>query len=142
MELNENMEFINMEKLEVDTYSSSDVSVRKNFIENDIEKIDINQYISSNSADTIILKVRGNSLKYFFINDGDILVVDTHSKITNGMRVLVSMNDKLSIKLFREIDNEQYLQTAVQEIFPLSIEPYIEYEIIGAIKGVIHNHTT
>ena len=103
------------------------------------DMVDINQYLNSNSASTMIVKVNGNNFSYFFINDGDILVIDTETQIADGMRVLISVNGELSIRIFRTINNISYIQTPDQKFLPLSIKPYIEYKIIGVISGIIHS---
>jgi len=99
---------------------------------------DTNQYIDLNSATKLIIKVNSEIFSCFFINEGDILVVDMVAKISDGMRVLVSFNGELSIRIFRTIAHIDYIQTTDNKFLPLSIKPYVEYKIIGVISSVIH----
>jgi len=102
--------------------------------------LDTNQYINLDSATNLIVKVNSDKFSCFFIDEGDILVVDMEAKISDGMRVLVFFNGEFSIRIFRTIAHIDYIQTVDNKFLPLLIEPYIEYKIIGAISSVIHSY--
>jgi SOS-response transcriptional repressor LexA len=110
--------------------------LNKNIKKKNIFSNFINKYLTSPS--TIFIKIMDDEFSDFFIKSGDILIVDSAKNIENGERIVVSMNGKLSVKIFRIIANISYLQTSDKKYLPLSIEPYIEFKIIGKIAGIIH----
>ncbi|MDR0926674.1 MAG: S24 family peptidase [Ignavibacteria bacterium] len=104
-----------------------------------LDTLEISQYFNANPDETILLKANGNKYSCYYINDGDVIIVDTSVKIVDKMRVLVAVNSQLSIKIYRVIDDTEYLQTDNNVYLPLSITSEFSYEIIGAISGTIHN---
>lgn len=103
--------------------------------------IDISNYLSLESISTMVLQVLTSKFSDFFINSGDILVIDTKQQFSDKARVLVSMDGNLSIKIFRIIDSTYYLQTTDKKFLPLSLTPYFRYSILGTITGIIHKTT-
>jgi len=93
-------------------------------------------YIDLDTASKLVVRVNSDNFSCFFINIGDILVIDTIAEISDGMRVLVSLNGKLNIRIFRRIASQNYIQTPANNLLPLSITPYFEYKIIGVITTV------
>lgn len=108
--------------------------------DSDVEvKIDLIEYLVDHPASTFFAHVSESNLTECGIADGDILIVDTSIAPVNGRIVLVSVNNELSVKLYRKIDQIEYLQTDNQRVLPIKIEPYLEFTIIGTVTKVIHS---
>jgi DNA polymerase V len=109
-------------------------------VESEIEKIvDLNEFLVTHPAATFFARVRGSSLADVGINDNDILIVDTAIEPQEGKIVIVSINEELSVKIYRDVDGEIYLQSQNKQFLPMSIEPYMEFELVGVVTKVIHS---
>ncbi len=108
--------------------------------DSEIDKhIDLNEFLVEHPAATFFAKVNGNSLKNIGVDDGDILVVDTAVEPEDGKLVVVTINDDLTVKMYREIDGEVVLQSHSDQYLPIKIAPYLEYQIIGVVTKSIHS---
>jgi SOS-response transcriptional repressor LexA len=96
----------------------------------------VSNYINLDTTTKLLVRVNSDKFSCFFINIGDILVVDTVAKISDGMRILVSLNGKLNIRIFRTIADKNYIQTPENNFLPLSINPNFEYKVIGVITTI------
>jgi DNA polymerase V len=72
------------------------------------------------------------------ISDGDILIVDSVVDATDNKVVVATINGELTVKIYRNVDGEEFLQSGNMQFMPMRIEPYIEYDIIGVVTKVIH----
>jgi DNA polymerase V len=108
--------------------------------ESDIEsRLDLNEFLVQHPAATFFAKVKGSFAGDIGIADGDILIVDTSLKPQDGKYVLATINGALSIKIYRKIDNQEFLVSGNFQFLPMSIEPYISFSIIGVVTSVIHS---
>lgn len=109
-------------------------------VDNEIEKeIDLNEFLVEHPAATFFARVNGDSMSYAQICDGDILVVDTSLEPVDGKIVIVSVNGEFTLKIYREINGEAYLESHNGNFMPLMIEPYIEFRPVGVVTKVIHS---
>lgn len=109
-------------------------------VDNEIEReIDLNEFLVEHPASTFFAKVRGQALKNADIADGDILIVDTSKEPADGKIVVVAINGDLSVKIYRILDGEPYLESQNGQFLPLSIDPYIEMKPVGVVTKVIHS---
>ena len=102
-------------------------------------EIDLNDFLIAHPAASFFAHVRGNNMNECGITDGDILVVDTSIHPVDGKIVVVSINNDLTVKLFREFDGVITLQTDNERYVPIKIEPYMEFKIVGTVTKVIHS---
>lgn len=93
-----------------------------------------------NDLPIIAIDVVDDAFVDFFINNGDVLLVEPDAEIYQDAKLLVSMNGKYSIKIYKEIEDIKYLQTADKKYLPFEILPYIEFKIIGIVTGIVHNN--
>lgn len=108
--------------------------------ESDIEReIDLNEYLVEHPAATFFARVRGISMVYAGIRDGDILVVDTAVEPTDKRIVVASINNELTVKIFRVIEGEVFLESQNHQFLPLRIEPYMEFRVLGTVTKIIHS---
>lgn len=107
-------------------------------IENDIDRvIDLNEYLVDHPIATFFCKVRGNNLHSVGISDGDILIIDSTIVPEDGKIIVASINNELTVKIYRRVNGEEFLQSDDKRFVPLIIGE-MEYEIIGVVSKVIH----
>jgi len=109
-------------------------------VDNDIDKIiDLNEFLIEHPAATFFARIRSTSLKEMGIQDGDILIVDTSIQPKDGKLVLVSINNELTVKIYRQINGNEFLQSYNTQFLPMAIEPFMKFDIIGVITRAIHS---
>lgn len=109
-------------------------------VDSDIESvIDLNEYLIEHPTATFFAKVNGDAMADAGIRDGDILIVDTSLEPADNRIVVASVNGDFTIKIFRLIEGNSYLQSSNEQFVPLKIEPYIEYKIVGIVTKIIHS---
>lgn len=108
-------------------------------VDNDIqEEIDLNEFLVEHPAATFFARVKGNSMNDHGIQDGDILVVDASIEPKNGKIVVASVNNELTVKVYRIIDNVAYLESDEKKYLPIEIDNLFKYNILGTVTKVIH----
>jgi DNA polymerase V len=109
-------------------------------VDNDIDKeVDLNEFLVEHPAATFFAKVHGYSFEQAGIKDGDILIVDTNIEPVDGRFVVVLINDELTVKIYRNIDGNIYLQSHDKKFVPKDIEPFISFDVLGVVTKVIHS---
>ncbi len=108
-------------------------------VENDLQtEVDLNEYLVEHPATTFFAKVSGLNLQNYGVRDGDILIVDSSVVPIDGRLVLASMGNELTVKIYREIDNEVYLESGTHKFLPLNIGE-IEFDLLGTVTKIIHS---
>lgn len=108
-------------------------------VDDEIEQeIDLNEFLVEHPAATFFARVRGNTLKEYGISDGDILVVDSAVEPKNGKIVVASINNELTVKIYREIEGNIYLESDQKKFIPVEIDTYFKFNILGTVTKVIH----
>ncbi len=102
-------------------------------------EIDLNEYLVTHPAATFFVRVSGLNLEFSGIADGDLLIVDTSIEPKDGKIVVAILKNHLTIKIYRVIDGEIFLESHNHQFIPLKIEPYMEYTILGTVTKIIHN---
>lgn len=124
---------------QVPLFSMSVPAGYPDLIEPDVDKfVDLNEFLIEHPATTLFAKVTGDFGKGAEIRNGDILIIDKGIEPTDGKYVLVSVNGEMTVKIYREIDNEKYLISANLSFIPLMREEYISHQLIGVVRKVIH----
>lgn len=108
-------------------------------VESSVEKeVDLNEFLVDHPATTFFARVQGLNMIHSGIRDNDILVIDSSMQPTDGRIVLVSMNNGLTVKIYREINGEAFLESQKQQFLPLTIGE-IQFNIIGTVTKIIHS---
>lgn len=102
------------------------------------QEIDLNEFLVEHPAATFFARVKGNTMKEAGIQDGDILVVDSAIEPRDGKVVVASVNDELTVKIYRIIDGLVYLESDEQRFIPAEIDTYFKFNILGTVSKVIH----
>ncbi len=101
--------------------------------------IDLNQMLIERPASTFFARISGSDLKDAGIFDGDILIIDTSIKPTDGKLVLAVFGDNMTVKYYRNIDGEIFLESQDSGFYPLEIGSDFSFEIIGTVTRIIHS---
>lgn len=119
---------------------SASIPKRKSANDTDsIGSLDLNSYLAPKPDTCFLVKVNGTSMIDERIYSGDILVVDSKEAPSDGKIVIAALNGEMAVKKFRIIDDHIYLISANKEFMPIEIGPYMQFEIQGVVKHVIHN---
>jgi DNA polymerase V len=109
-------------------------------VENDIDKvIDLNEFLVEHPVATFFARVKGDVLNSVGIQNDDILIVDTAIAPKDGKTVIASINNELTVKIYREVGGQVYLQSNNNQFVPKSIGSELDYEIVGIVSKVIHS---
>lgn len=104
-----------------------------------IEKIvDLNELLIDHPGSTVFAKVIGREMEDVGIKDGDVLVIDTDSKPTDGRIVVVRVGEEHLVKYYRDINGSQYLESQNRSFIPIQLSSLLKYEMIGVVNKVIH----
>lgn len=100
--------------------------------------LDLNELLTCQSKDIFLVKVSGESMIDENIFDGDLLIVEKNEIPTNGKIVIAALNGEMAVKTYKLIDNHVYLISANKKFLPIEIKDYMEFQIQGVVKHVIH----
>lgn len=109
-------------------------------VDNEIEgEIDLTEYLIKHPVATYFARVKGNTMSDLGIRDNDILIFDTSLEPLDGKIVIAKSNDELTVKIYRNIEGNIYLQSSNNQFLPLEIEDYLNFEVLGVVTNVIHS---
>lgn len=103
------------------------------------KEIDLNEFLVEHPAATFFAKVTGDSLKNYGICNDDILIVDTSVEPEDGKIVLASISGELSIKIYRLVGEDVYLESSDNRFLPIKIDGYLEFVLLGVVTKIIHS---
>lgn len=101
--------------------------------------IDLNEFLIEHPSTTFFARITGDELSPVGISNGDILIIDTGVDLVDGKLVLATLNDDLTVKYYRNIDGEQYLESHDSFFTPLELGEEINWKIIGVITKIVHS---
>ncbi len=108
------------------------------FLKREPGKLDLNQYLGMKPDSTYLVRVNGDSMIDENIFDGDILIIDAKEEPADGKIVIAALNGEMAVKTLRRIDGRLYLYSANKNFLPIEIGPYMQFDIQGIVKHVIH----
>jgi len=110
-------------------------SPAQDYIEN---RIDLNQLCVNHPAATYFVRVTGDSMIEGFINEGDMLVVDSALTAKHGQIVIAAIEGEFTVKQLQLIPTPSLLpmNVAYQPI-PILVDDNIE--IFGVVTFIIHS---
>lgn len=104
-----------------------------------IISLDLNNFLAPYPEDVFLVQVNGESMIEENIFDKDILIVNAKEEAKDGRIVVAALNGELAVKQYRIIDGEPFLVSANKKFLPIAIKPYMEFQIQGIVKHVIHS---
>ena len=93
----------------------------------------------SNEQKVFVAKINNDKYKVFDIKKNDIIVVNVAKRLQEGNLVLTKLDDNLTIKKYKIINDEEYLSDINDIFVPLNITQVLRYEIIGVISQTIRS---
>ena len=103
-----------------------------------VNTVDINELLIKHPVSTFFAKVKGNSMTQMGISEEDIIIFDTSLEPVDGKIVIINMNNEIAVKVYRNINGNEYIQSSDNKFLPLNIYPYLEFNILGVVTKVIH----
>ena len=103
------------------------------------ESLDLNSFLVPDPHHIFLVRVSGESMIDKQIYDGDILVVNRKEQPEQGKIVIASLNGEMAVKIFSIQDEKVYLVSANKKFLPIEIEGFMEFQIQGVVKHVIHS---
>jgi DNA polymerase V len=103
------------------------------------ESLDLNSYLVPDPQNIFLVRVCGESMIDKQIYDGDILVINRKEQPAQGKIVIASLNGEMAVKIFSIRDGKVYLVSANKKFLPIEIEGFMEFQIQGVVKHVIHS---
>jgi DNA polymerase V len=100
--------------------------------------MDLNRHLAPEPDETFLVRVSGESMIDRNIYHGDILVVNRRETPADGKIVVAALNGEMAVKTYRVIDGEVYLYSANKKFLPIKIYPFMEFQVQGVVKHVIH----
>lgn len=108
-------------------------------VEQQVEWINIDEYLRSGSDAVAYIRVRGDSMVGDRISDGDILVVQRCSAARAGDVVIAEINGEFTVKRLREHSHGLYLVPA-NDAYPLrKVSRQDSFAVWAVVKFVIHS---
>ncbi len=102
------------------------------------EQITIDRYLIQRPANTILVRVKGDSMVDAGIHDGDLAVVERTASATKGDIVVAVVDDEFTLKTLAQDHDGYHLQPANAK-YP-AIRPKGKLEIFGVLVGLVRKY--
>jgi repressor LexA len=102
------------------------------------ETVNIDDYLSTGSGNTYMLKVDGNSMIDAHIADGDMVLVEKTNKAKDREIVIANVDGEFTMKYFRKVGEKVWLEPANKDFSPIHPEQYLT--IVAIVKAVIRKY--
>jgi DNA polymerase V len=103
----------------------------------ELEKIDLNEYLTHGSDGVYLIRVVGDSMETE-IKSGDLIVVNRNLLPVSGDVIVASVNGSYTIKIYKPYRNGLQLISKNEAYKPRTITPEDKFEIFGVVTDVIH----
>ena len=110
----------------------------KMHVENEISWLDLNDYVCRN-ADTLYVRVEGDSMIHSGINDGDLLVVDRQIEPRPNDIIVARIGENYTVKLFNRKNGHLNLVPSNCAYKVQRITEVDDFEIVGVVTYKIEN---
>ena len=109
--------------------------------ESDVEDlVDLSQRLIRNPSTSFLVRAAGESMIDAGIQEGDLLIVDTAMRPSNGKIVIASIEDEFTVKYLRKQDDELWLVPANKDFHPIKVDKKKGVAILGVVTSSIHIH--
>ncbi|WP_413728722.1 translesion error-prone DNA polymerase V autoproteolytic subunit [Sodalis sp. RH19] len=110
-------------------------SPAQDYIEN---RIDLNQLCVNHPAATYFVRVTGESMIEGFINEGDMLVVDSALTAKHGQIVIAAIDGEFTVKQLQLTPTPRLIpMNAAYQSIPIRVDDNVE--IFGVVTFIIHS---
>lgn len=104
----------------------------------DVEAINISDYLIKDPSDSILIRVNGDSMIDAGIQDKDIVVVNKNKNANIGSIVVADVEGEFTVKYLETQNGNYYLRPANKDFD--NIYPKQEMKLVGVVEGVIRKY--
>ncbi|MDQ3180758.1 MAG: hypothetical protein M3Q33_09580, partial [Acidobacteriota bacterium] len=101
------------------------------------ERIDLNELVTNGSEGVFMIRANGDSMETE-IQSGDWLIVNRNLQARNGDKVIASVNDSFTVKIFSECRKGLRLVASNGNYQPRQISRKNNFEVFGVVTHVLH----
>src|SRR5205823_8947118 len=88
-------------------------------------------------SNNFVLQVRGTSMIEDHIDDGDYVVIRQQDTAENGERVVVMIDNEVTLKRFYRAKGQIRLEPANGSMEPILVDPTSDTRVLGVLVGVL-----
>lgn len=104
----------------------------------ELEKIDLNEYITGGSDGVYLIRVVGDSMEAE-IRHGDLIVVNRNLSPKSGDVVVISVNGAYTVKIYQPFRNGLHLVAANAKYKTKTVTRRDSCEVFGVVTDVLHS---
>lgn len=104
-------------------------------IENPLERIDLNEFLTNGSDGVFMIRANGDSMETE-IKSGDWLIINRNLQARNGDKIIASVKGKFTAKVFRASPSLQ-LVASNGKYAPRQVTGKDDFEIFGVITHIL-----
>ena len=108
-------------------------------LDDGVEQMTIDRYLIQEPGQTVLIRVKGDSMINAGIHSGDIAVVERRQDAPVGEQVVAVVDDQFTLKTLGR-DSEGYFLLPANPEYPL-IRPNGKLEIFGVVVGLVRRYT-
>ncbi|MGL4598675.1 MAG: LexA family protein [Bacteroidia bacterium] len=105
---------------------------------NEEQHLDLNEYLVRRPESTFLVRVSGESMIHAGILDGDLLVVDTNERPSDGRIVIAFVAGEFTVKRLVQKGKNLFLMPENKKFQPIAIDAKMGVEIRGVVTHIIH----
>lgn len=102
------------------------------------DSIDLNELLVPVAENHYAVRVKGDSMIDEQIFEGDLLIVSRSEAPRSGKIVIAALNGETAVKKLVEKNGQVFLVSANKRFLPIEIKGFMQFEIQGVVKYVIH----
>ncbi len=108
-------------------------------LDDGVEQMTIDRYLIQEPGQTVLIRVKGDSMINAGIHSGDIAVVERRQDAQVGEQVVAVVDDQFTLKTLGR-DSKGYFLLPANPEYPL-IRPNGKLEIFGVVVGLVRRYT-
>ncbi len=108
-------------------------------LDDGVEQMTIDRYLIQEPGQTVLIRVKGDSMINAGIHSGDIAVVERRQDAQVGEQVVAVVDDQFTLKTLGR-DSEGYFLLPANPEYPL-MRPNGKLEIFGVVVGLVRRYT-
>ena len=107
-------------------------------LDDGVEQMTIDRFLIQDPGETVLIRVKGDSMINAGIHDGDVVIVDRSIKPMSGKVIIATLNGEMLIRRFDKTFNKIKLIPETSKLASIDIDPYAEFSVWGVVTYVIH----
>jgi repressor LexA len=108
-------------------------------LDDGVEQMTIDRFLIQDPGETVLIRVKGDSMINAGIHNGDLAVVERRKNANVGEQVVAVVDDQFTLKTLGR-DQEGYHLIAANPEYPV-MRPNGKLEIFGVVVGLVRRYT-